>query len=82
MAAPPLLTFPGVSQGVTCLGFTDLPSRLPTQSSTLYNNNISKFLLSIGKSLPDPPIPPPSTRSQAPRKKLGPNAVILLAGMM
>lgn len=35
-------------QGVTCLGFTDLPSRLPTQSSTLYSNNISKFLLSIG----------------------------------
>lgn len=34
--------------GVSCLGFTDLPSRLPTQSSTLYNNNISKFLLSIG----------------------------------
>ena len=35
-------------QGVTCLGFTDLPSRLPTQSSTLYSNNISKFLLSAG----------------------------------
>lgn len=30
------------------MGFTDLPSRLPTQSSTLYSNNISKFLLSIG----------------------------------
>lgn len=28
---------------------TDLPSRLPTQSSTLYANNISKFLLSIGE---------------------------------
>src|SRR5436309_2877939 len=28
-------------------GLTDLPSRLPTQSSTLYANNISKFLLSI-----------------------------------
>lgn len=27
----------------------DLPSRLPTQSSTLYSNNITKFLLSIGK---------------------------------
>ena len=35
-------------QGVTCIGFTDLPSRLPTQSSTLYSNNISKFLLSMG----------------------------------
>jgi NAD(P) transhydrogenase len=34
--------------GVTCLGYTDLPSRLPTTSSTLYANNISKFLLSIG----------------------------------
>jgi len=34
--------------GVTCLGYTDLPSRLPTTSSTLYSNNISKFLLSIG----------------------------------
>jgi len=30
------------------LGYTDLPSRLPTQSSTLYSNNITKFLLSIG----------------------------------
>lgn len=34
--------------GVTCLGYTDLPSRLPTTSSTLYANNISKFLLSMG----------------------------------
>merc|ERR1712176_703584 len=34
--------------GVTCLGYTDLPSRLPTTASTLYSNNISKFLLSIG----------------------------------
>lgn len=29
------------------VGFTDLPSRLPTQSSTLYSNNITKFLLSV-----------------------------------
>ena len=28
--------------GVTCVGYTDLPSRLPTQASTLYCNNISK----------------------------------------
>lgn len=35
--------------GVCHIGYTDLPSRLPTQSSTLYGNNISKFLLSIGK---------------------------------
>lgn len=33
---------------VVHVGLTDLPSRLPTQSSTLYANNISKFLLSIG----------------------------------
>ena len=31
------------------IGLTDFPSRLPTQSSTLYGNNISKFLLSIGE---------------------------------
>jgi hypothetical protein len=34
--------------GVTCIGYTDLPSRLAAQSSTLYSNNISKFLLSMG----------------------------------
>ena len=28
--------------GVTCIGFTDFPSRLPAQASTLYSNNISK----------------------------------------
>jgi NAD(P) transhydrogenase len=32
---------------VTHVGYTDLPSRLPTQSSTLYSNNISKMLLSF-----------------------------------
>jgi NAD(P) transhydrogenase len=33
---------------LTCVaGYTDLPSRLPTQSSTLYSNNITKFLLSL-----------------------------------
>lgn len=26
-------------------GYTDLPSRLPTQSSTLFSNNVTKFLL-------------------------------------
>lgn len=35
---------------VTHIGLTDFPSLLPTQSSTLYGNNISKFLLSIGKN--------------------------------
>ncbi|KAF8308621.1 NAD(P) transhydrogenase [Clavulina sp. PMI_390] len=34
-------------KGVTIIGYTDLPSRLPTQSSTLYSNNITKFLLSL-----------------------------------
>ncbi|EME40814.1 hypothetical protein DOTSEDRAFT_74397 [Dothistroma septosporum NZE10] len=33
--------------GVTVIGYTDLPSRLPTQASTLYSNNITKFLLSM-----------------------------------
>ncbi|KAK0390468.1 hypothetical protein QR680_019368 [Steinernema hermaphroditum] len=36
------------SNGVIHIGYTDLPGRLPTQSSTLYANNITKFLLSIG----------------------------------
>lgn len=34
---------------VTHIGYTDLPSRLPTQSSTLFSNNISKMLLSFGE---------------------------------
>eukprot|EP00667_Euglena_gracilis_P002420 EG_transcript_2419 len=33
---------------VTCIGYTDLPSRLPTQSSTLFGNNVTKFLLAMG----------------------------------
>ncbi|KAG9242005.1 NAD(P) transhydrogenase, alpha chain [Calycina marina] len=37
-------------KGVTIIGYTDLPSRLPTQSSTLYSNNITKFLLSMAPS--------------------------------
>jgi NAD(P) transhydrogenase len=32
---------------MTPAGYTDFPSRLPTQSSTLYSNNITKFLLSM-----------------------------------
>jgi len=32
---------------VTHIGHTDLPSRLPTQASTLYANNISKLMLSM-----------------------------------
>ena len=33
---------------VVHIGYTDLPARLPTQSSTLYGNNITKLLLSMG----------------------------------
>ena len=33
---------------VTCVGYTDLPSRLPTTSSTLFANNIHKYLVSFG----------------------------------
>ncbi len=39
-----------VYNDVTHIGLTDLPSRLPTQSSTLYANNISKLLLSMAGS--------------------------------
>ena len=38
-----------VYKDVVHIGYTDLPSRLPTQSSTLYANNISKLLLSMGE---------------------------------
>merc|ERR1719271_1409458 len=34
--------------GVTCLGYTDLVSRLPTTSSNLFANNVAKFILSMG----------------------------------
>lgn len=39
-----------VYNDVTHIALTDLPSRLPTQSSTLYANNISKLLLSMGNN--------------------------------
>ncbi|XP_050537669.1 NAD(P) transhydrogenase, mitochondrial-like [Daktulosphaira vitifoliae] len=32
------------------IGLTDLPSKLPSQSSSLYSNNITKFLLSLGSN--------------------------------
>lgn len=35
--------------GVTHVGLTDLPSRMPAHASTLYANNISGFLFSLGK---------------------------------
>jgi len=37
-----------VEHGVTILGYTDLPSRLATQSSTLYGNNLAKLLGLLG----------------------------------
>ncbi|XP_028401646.1 NAD(P) transhydrogenase, mitochondrial-like [Dendronephthya gigantea] len=46
------LTRPGESynyKGVQIIGYTDLPSRLPTQASTLYANNMTKYLLSMGE---------------------------------
>ena len=57
--------------GVTCIGYTDLPSRLATQASTLYSNNISKFLLSMGpftgaRAPPAAPAGPPSRASLSP----------------
>ena len=38
---------PSESVLTSSAGYTDLPSRLPTQSSTLYSNNVTKFLLSL-----------------------------------
>ena len=35
-------------KGVSCIGYTDLPSRLSTQASTLFSNNVTKFLMSAG----------------------------------
>lgn len=34
--------------GVTIIGYTDMPSRLASTSSTLFGNNVAKFVLSIG----------------------------------
>lgn len=45
------VTEPGkkiVHDGVTVIGYTDMPSRLPEQASTLFSNNVTKFLLSAG----------------------------------
>uniref|UniRef100_A0A674C8P0 proton-translocating NAD(P)(+) transhydrogenase n=1 Tax=Salmo trutta TaxID=8032 RepID=A0A674C8P0_SALTR len=46
-------TVPGelsVHKGVTHIGFADLPSRLPTQSSTLYSNNLTGLICAISPS--------------------------------
>ncbi|EKX54738.1 hypothetical protein GUITHDRAFT_156799 [Guillardia theta CCMP2712] len=39
-----------VYKGVTHIGYSDLPSRLPTQASELYSNNVAKFLLSMSSN--------------------------------
>lgn len=36
-----------VHKGVTHVGYTDLPSRMATQASTLYSNNITKLIKAI-----------------------------------
>lgn len=38
-----------IHNGVTILGYNDLPSRLPTQSSTLLSNNLANLFLDTGK---------------------------------
>lgn len=37
-----------VTNGVTIIGYTDFPSRLPTQSSRLYGNNLVKLVQLLG----------------------------------
>lgn len=47
------LTIPGESRnihGVTILGYSDLPSRLATQSSRLYGNNLVKLVNLLGNA--------------------------------
>ena len=39
-----------VAHGVTIIGYTDFPSRLPTQSSRLYGNNLVKFVQLLGQA--------------------------------
>jgi len=45
-------TIPGekfvTDNGVTIIGYSDLPSRLPTQSSNMFGNNIVKFMGELG----------------------------------
>jgi len=47
-------TVPGkvvrTENGVTCIGYTDLPGRCAAQSSTLFGNNVANFILSMGDS--------------------------------
>lgn len=48
LAPPPnaLILF-SPNKNVTHIGYTDLPSRLATQASTLYSNNVLKLLKAI-----------------------------------
>ena len=39
-----------VAHGVTIIGYTDFPSRLPTQSSRLYGNNLVKLAQLLGQA--------------------------------
>lgn len=39
--------FPVPLQEVTIIGYTDIPSQLPAQSSTLYSNNMVKLIKAI-----------------------------------
>jgi len=39
-----------VAHGVTIIGYTDFPSRLPTQSSRLYGNNLVKLVQLLGQA--------------------------------
>ena len=39
-----------VAHGVTIIGYTDFPSRLPTQSSRLYGNNLVKLVQLLGNA--------------------------------
>lgn len=43
-----------VQNGVKIIGYTDFPSRLPTQSSQLYSNNIAKLMQYIIGTITDP----------------------------
>jgi NAD(P) transhydrogenase len=43
-----------VQNGVKVIGYTDFPSRLPTQSSQLYSNNITKLMQYIIGTITDP----------------------------
>ena len=44
-------TVPGkaitTANGVTCIGYTDLPSRCAGQASTMFSNNVANFILSM-----------------------------------